>query len=455
MRPGQGRKNKKDPKHNGQWKRLLIEARLSRQLHYMKLARQKSNQLNDRHRTDQPTNQPSDPQTDQPTNQVTTSAEKSGNDQINQQPAPSPNTFLSSINSRLNNATFDEVISEIQHKIMAHVNSQPLHVEQELRKRRTQQQQSRQDEIICRICFLPTSELYQPCKCDGTMKFIHRQCLSDWIRTNRSRNCNICYAKYTGLTVIYHYPSAARWLISDLFAVRQMICFLLMISISFVLYSKRALEFYSIKIGSYREQTNLAKMSNYYFANAFSGQEARSGKFSLFKSKARLHHGHPRTNMTASELAMNDLSNLTGAAVSRVCKVLNDTVTAVSGNELAGQNNHASHRRVLISLFSLEGNQPREPACESYGESYSQTYKVYGHHHRDDQLDERFTYSTNVLFWYLLAYLVNDLIQIALYALVWLLFVRYFIRLWLIWRHRNRKADVVFEETGPSSSALN
>lgn len=457
MRPGQGKKIKKDPKQSSQWKRLLVEARLSRQLHYMKLHRQQNGQLDDHikvlaksdnNRTDQLTSQsndrPTDPPINQPTNQI---IERPENIQTEEQPtsasAQSAGTLHNPINSRLNNTTIDEMISEIQHQIIAQVNNQPFYVEQELRRRRREQ-----DEIFCRICFLPTSEMYQPCRCDGTMKYIHRRCLSDWIKTNRSRSCNICYARYTGLTIHYHYPSASAWLTSDLFAVKQMICFLILIVISFALYSRRALEFYASKLGAYRRQAILVRMGNYFEklktdrpvknGNQFGEETVESGPETCTVLR--------QTNSTIMT-AVNGLFNFTGEAACRVCHrlcdVVNDTVVdAVSdiGNKLArqvvsNQNDLEDHAASFVGNHTVLSQPASKP------------FDVYYHHHlAGDQLADQFTYSTNVFFWYLLVYLVNDLIQIVLYAVVCMLFIRYFVRQWLIWRHRNRSAEVVFAE---------
>lgn len=43
------------------------------------------------------------------------------------------------------------------------------------------------NEIICRICFTEGGEvdnpLITPCSCSGTMKYIHLQCLQQWLKT--------------------------------------------------------------------------------------------------------------------------------------------------------------------------------------------------------------------------------------------------------------------------------
>lgn len=523
MKPDQAKKIKRDPKQTSQWKLLLIEARLSRQLHYMKLNRRQPKQcgqLEDRgkgltksNRTSQPTNQvnqiTADKRPDSQTTANLNTSDQTATDQnaidhnaVDQTTADRPltnvsaqsngtGTFRRSINSRLNNATIDEMINEIQQQIIAHVNSQPFYAEQQLNRRRAEQQEN---EIICRICFLPTSERYQPCRCDGTMRYIHRRCLSDWIQTNRSRTCNICYAKYTGLSIIYHYPPASRWLTNDLFAAKQMICFLFLIATSFALYSRRALEFYASRIRSYREQANLERLGNYFATlktlsdrnlqakfdenSSFDKERFRSGLrvsrlFGQINGTSRT--GHLATaNMSTSKFYRHGLSNLTGEAVCRVCEAvnhLNGTVAnALSGvgKEIARQitcnqlpsnlsQNHrhpsghtacnlqSTHR--LASSAFCQGNPSSQPASEAFD--------VYGYHlANDDQLDEQFAPWLNAFSWHLLVYLVFDLIQIAIYAVVCLLFVRYFVRQWLIWRHKNRSAEVVFDQRNHPSQLI-
>jgi hypothetical protein len=55
---------------------------------------------------------------------------------------------------------------------------------------------------ICRICrgSAPQSDLFAPCKCNGTMKYIHRQCLQQWREaTTNPQNklrCSECHAKF-------------------------------------------------------------------------------------------------------------------------------------------------------------------------------------------------------------------------------------------------------------------
>ena len=43
-------------------------------------------------------------------------------------------------------------------------------------------------ENTCRVCFGPSeplNQLYYPCKCDGSIKYIHQQCLTQWLVSKR------------------------------------------------------------------------------------------------------------------------------------------------------------------------------------------------------------------------------------------------------------------------------
>ncbi|KAL8566782.1 hypothetical protein ACOMHN_005733 [Nucella lapillus] len=57
---------------------------------------------------------------------------------------------------------------------------------------------------VCRICQLPGDKedfLFSPCRCCGTMKFVHYLCLLKWIeistrRTKRPPKCELCHFEY-------------------------------------------------------------------------------------------------------------------------------------------------------------------------------------------------------------------------------------------------------------------
>jgi uncharacterized membrane protein len=48
----------------------------------------------------------------------------------------------------------------------------------------------------CRICFEPEN-LISVCNCDGTMKYVHKECIEKWIIISHRKNCELCHAPYT------------------------------------------------------------------------------------------------------------------------------------------------------------------------------------------------------------------------------------------------------------------
>ena len=50
-------------------------------------------------------------------------------------------------------------------------------------------------EIVCRICRVEGEEgwpLYAPCKCSGSIKFVHQDCLQLWLQHSSSSSCELC-----------------------------------------------------------------------------------------------------------------------------------------------------------------------------------------------------------------------------------------------------------------------
>eukprot|EP00210_Caulerpa_lentillifera_P009684 g9239.t1 len=64
------------------------------------------------------------------------------------------------------------------------------------------------EDFLCRFCWQPEDEerggeLLAPCRCSGSVKYIHRRCLGAWQRTQRSQGalrksyrCDICKERY-------------------------------------------------------------------------------------------------------------------------------------------------------------------------------------------------------------------------------------------------------------------
>lgn len=53
---------------------------------------------------------------------------------------------------------------------------------------------------ICRICLDTEGQMFSPCKCCGSMKYVHRECLKQWRGINRMRptyaRCDMCRTPY-------------------------------------------------------------------------------------------------------------------------------------------------------------------------------------------------------------------------------------------------------------------
>ena len=54
-----------------------------------------------------------------------------------------------------------------------------------------------EDPPCCRVCHeesAPDSTLYFPCKCSGTIKYVHQECLIEWLKISKNTNdrCEIC-----------------------------------------------------------------------------------------------------------------------------------------------------------------------------------------------------------------------------------------------------------------------
>jgi hypothetical protein len=60
--------------------------------------------------------------------------------------------------------------------------------------------------MTCRICFETEGPLYSPCKCNGSVKYVHGACLLQWIQTRTcgiKDTCELCKESYA---IKYNYP---------------------------------------------------------------------------------------------------------------------------------------------------------------------------------------------------------------------------------------------------------
>jgi E3 ubiquitin-protein ligase MARCH6 len=58
------------------------------------------------------------------------------------------------------------------------------------------------DEAFCRVCHGESEEqrpLFHPCKCDGSIKFVHNDCLLEWLRVSKKPDakCELCGEKFS------------------------------------------------------------------------------------------------------------------------------------------------------------------------------------------------------------------------------------------------------------------
>ncbi|OSX64112.1 hypothetical protein POSPLADRAFT_1138372, partial [Postia placenta MAD-698-R-SB12] len=63
----------------------------------------------------------------------------------------------------------------------------------------------------CRICSAPAEPdqpLFHPCKCSGTIRYIHQDCLTTWLAHSKKKTCDICKHPYS-FTKVYasHMPT--------------------------------------------------------------------------------------------------------------------------------------------------------------------------------------------------------------------------------------------------------
>uniref|UniRef100_A0A8C5XDC3 E3 ubiquitin-protein ligase MARCHF6 n=1 Tax=Microcebus murinus TaxID=30608 RepID=A0A8C5XDC3_MICMU len=77
-----------------------------------------------------------------------------------------------------------------------------------------------QSENICRVCRsegTPEKPLYHPCVCTGSIKFIHQECLVQWLKHSRKEYCELCKHRFA-FTPIYSPDMPSRLPIQDIFA---------------------------------------------------------------------------------------------------------------------------------------------------------------------------------------------------------------------------------------------
>lgn len=48
-----------------------------------------------------------------------------------------------------------------------------------------------EDQDCCRICRSSAAPLFYPCKCSGSIKYVHQQCLMDWLGHSGNTHCEV------------------------------------------------------------------------------------------------------------------------------------------------------------------------------------------------------------------------------------------------------------------------
>ncbi|GIY71172.1 e3 ubiquitin-protein ligase MARCHF6 [Caerostris extrusa] len=73
---------------------------------------------------------------------------------------------------------------------------------------------------ICRVCrseATPEKPLYHPCICTGSIKFIHQECLLQWLKYSRKEYCELCNHRFSFMP-IYSPDMPNRLPIKDIFS---------------------------------------------------------------------------------------------------------------------------------------------------------------------------------------------------------------------------------------------
>ena len=58
----------------------------------------------------------------------------------------------------------------------------------------------------CRICRgegTPEEPLFYPCKCSGSIKYVHQECLMEWLSHTQKKHCELCKTSFR-FTKLYH-----------------------------------------------------------------------------------------------------------------------------------------------------------------------------------------------------------------------------------------------------------
>ncbi|ETN69420.1 zinc finger, C3HC4 type [Necator americanus] len=53
------------------------------------------------------------------------------------------------------------------------------------------------DHHMCRVCRGDDGHLYYPCLCTGSIKYVHQECLTEWLKYSKKEVCELCNYKYS------------------------------------------------------------------------------------------------------------------------------------------------------------------------------------------------------------------------------------------------------------------
>ncbi|KIH67514.1 zinc finger, C3HC4 type [Ancylostoma duodenale] len=68
----------------------------------------------------------------------------------------------------------------------------------------TQSMDDSDDHHMCRVCRGDDGHLYYPCLCTGSIKYVHQECLTEWLKYSKKEVCELCNYKYSFQPIYRH-----------------------------------------------------------------------------------------------------------------------------------------------------------------------------------------------------------------------------------------------------------
>jgi E3 ubiquitin-protein ligase DOA10 len=122
--------------------------------------------------------------------------------------------------------------------------------------------------IECRCCKEPDyrHNLMSPCACSGSLKYIHRNCLRQWMEmSSDSRTCNICKTKYN-VQVIKVAKSCLEFICQDFAHSLCFLCSLIFTALLFFVLIHLLVMNLS-QLNDYRVRRNMKPITNSQFSS--------------------------------------------------------------------------------------------------------------------------------------------------------------------------------------------